>query len=67
MEANNQAITGENNLPELIQDKFGDIKELASNQRKFAEIAGSSAKQMQEAIQKMEKAFHSVKNIPNIR
>ena len=50
METNKSiAITGENNLPELIQDKFGNTKVLDKN----LVYHGISAKEASEAVKKV--------------
>lgn len=46
MEVNNRAITGENNLPELVQDKIGDLKALSKAARSFGQTYDSAANQI---------------------
>ena len=61
METNKSiAITGENNLPELIQDKFGNTKSIAKNPKAFEEIAGATADELKAATQKLSQAFKNI-------
>ena len=68
METNKSiAITGENNLPELIQDKLGNTKPIPKNPRAFEEIAEATAHELIAATKKLSEAFENFKNVNGIR
>ena len=68
METNKSiAITGENNLPELIEDKFGNTRPIPKNPKPFGEIAGASADDLKAATQRLSDAFKNFKNVKGVR
>jgi DNA-binding FrmR family transcriptional regulator len=54
MEANNRAITRENNLPELVQDKNGNTKALEKAVRAFDQTCDGVANQIKKTATALE-------------
>ena len=51
------AITGENNLPELIQDKSGNNKALANTHKDFVKAMDKTAAQIKKTAEAFDKNF----------
>lgn len=62
METNKQVIVGENNLPEVVQDKLGQIKALG----KAVAFSTVELKEAQKALQKASEALSKLQPLRNI-
>lgn len=61
------AVSQENNLPEVIEDKFGNKRTIPVNPRPFDEIATARITDLTNATKKLSEALHNLKNLNNKR